>query len=871
MRNQTLLIVDDSPDTQDLVQAWLAGETLDFISCSDGEQAVQLARTAQPDLILLDVHLPRCDGFQVCTQLKADPATAMIPVVFLTGASSTEEKLQGLELGAQDYIVKPFDPAELRARVRSALQTRRLLDELAQKAATLQVSEERFRLLAENSSDVICRLSPDGVYLYVSPASATILGYPPDALQGRNMAEFVLPEDRNAARACYCSDRGPGVTGRAEYRFRTAAGPYRWLESTCRGLFDPATGVVREIHASVRDINGRKQMESREQARAEVLGMIAEGRPLDDIFRRLIDEVEREEAAPVSAGVMVSASIVHHCAPRLKRALAEQIEKQMPALVARFDTLAAGDCHRVVLCDLLNDPAWESLRPQLLEHGLRCCFAILIRNPHGPASGVFVVYRTDPPQTAAAPSDTIMKLASDLAQIAVEHRQLDNRLTFQAQHDTLTQLPNRALFSEQLPRALAVAQRTGRSAATLLVDVDGFKHINDTYGHQAGDEMLCQVAQRLAQRMRATDLLARMGGDEFAMLLVDLAHPDDAARVAATMVDEFRKPIDLQGRKQFISVSIGSATFPRDGHDPMSLLKNADLALYVAKDSGRNTARAFRPEMGENADERMALDETLRHAVAGNQLRLFYQPKVDASGRIVSLEALIRWDHPTMGMIPPGRFIPLAEDNGTIIHLERWALHETCRQIHAWQADGVVTVPISVNVSALQFAQPDFVDIIAATISGCGMKQDWLTLELTETLLMQNIADSADKVRRLRQLQVRVAVDDFGTGYSSLAYLHRLSVQTLKIDRSFITPLQDGPDGHSSQTIVRAIVAMAKNLGLEVVAEGVETEVQRKLALAAGCDLLQGFLFSRPRPANEIEAMLRLNVVEIRQPLALSA
>jgi EAL domain-containing protein (putative c-di-GMP-specific phosphodiesterase class I) len=180
-------------------------------------------------------------------------------------------------------------------------------------------------------------------------------------------------------------------------------------------------------------------------------------------------------------------------------------------------------------------------------------------------------------------------------------------------------------------------------------------------------------------------------------------------------------------------------------------------------------------------------------------------------------------------------------------------------------------VPISVNVSALQFAQPDFVDIIAATISGCGMKQDWLTLELTETLLMQNIADSADKVRRLRQLQVRVAVDDFGTGYSSLAYLHRLSVQTLKIDRSFITPLQDGPDGHSSQTIVRAIVAMAKNLGLEVVAEGVETEVQRKLALAAGCDLLQGFLFSRPRPANEIEAMLRLNVVEIRQPLALSA
>jgi len=855
MQKQKLLIIDDSVDIHELVEVWLAEEPVEFSSCFTGEDGLAKAASWQPELILLDVDLPAMNGFEVCQQLKGNPATKDIPVVFLTGASSTEEKLRGLELGATDYVIKPFDPAELRARVRSALNTKSLMNLLEQKAIILQESEERFRVLAENSSDVISRHSPDGVYRYVSPACFGILGYTSDQLQGCSVLDFAHPDDVASLHECLSNDSSAGETCTIAWRFRRSDGPYLWLESTWRKLLDPVTGALREIHASARDITARKQMETREQVRAEVLEMIAEGIPLNDILRRLIHAVEKEDPQTIAAGVMLSEGTLHHCAPNLPAAISASIERQLYAFVTHFDALGTADKERVIFCDLLTDPMWLDLQPMVREHGLASAWSILIRSRHRNTAGAFTLYRKDRtrPNTSAI---ELAKLASELTAVAVEHRQLTDQLTFQAHHDALTQLPNRAMFNDQLKQILAAAARQSRSTGVLLIDIDRFKYVNDTYGHQAGDELLCQVAHRLSNRLRMSDILSRLGGDEFAVILTTLNQPNDIELVARSLVEEFGKPLNLRGREFFVTISIGAALAPDQGVDLTTLLKNADVALYRSKEDGRNTSRCFTPEMGEGTTERLELEGALRHAVQNNELQLHYQPKVDPTGRVVGLEALVRWNHPQLGLIPPAKFIPLAEDTGLILPIGAWVLAEAARQTAKWTASGIAPVPIAVNVSTLQFTQADFVATIASTVASAGVTHEWLEIELTESLLMRNMRDAAEKLARLKELHVRVAIDDFGTGYSSLAYLQRLSLDTLKIDQSFVSTLENGRHMTNGRIITTAIISLAKSLGLSVIAEGVETPGQRDFLLSAGCDLMQGYLFSPPKPAAMIESRL---------------
>jgi diguanylate cyclase (GGDEF)-like protein/PAS domain S-box-containing protein len=854
MKPQKLLVIEDSPDIHELVRLGLVGENLEFCAALSGEQGLLMAAEKSPDLILLDVELPGLNGFEICRLLKADDLTAETPVVFLTGASSTEEKLRGLELGAIDYITKPFDPAELRARVRAALNTKRLMNLLGQKAITLQQSEERFRVLAENSSDVISRYRADGVYLYVSPASIAMLGFTPDELIGRRLGDFVHPDDAAAVEQCFNARRAAGETGTVAFRFRKRNEQYVWLESTCRSLTN-ADGTVREVHASARDVTSRKQMEHREQVRAEVLEMITCGRPLSEILPCLTAAAEREEPDAIAAGIMLSGGIVYHCAPNLPLDISTCVERHLYELVARFAALGARSAERIVTCDLLEDPAWQELRPALLKHGLLSCWSILIRSSHRDSVGAFTLYRRD----RVEPGESMikmLKLASDLTSIAVEHRELTDQLTFQAQNDALTSLPNRTLFTDRLQHALSISARAGRPVGVLLIDVDRFKQVNDTYGHQAGDEMLCQVAHRLSERLRACDTLARMGGDEFAVVLGDLADRSDAETVAKCLVEEFKRPIQLSDRELFVTLSIGAATYPVDGTEPSTLLQHADLALYRAKDAGRNMARVFKPEMSTGAAERMELEGALRQAVSRGELRLHYQPKVDLNGRIVGLEALVRWQHPTLGLVPPAKFIPVAEDTGLILQIGAWVFTEAARQARTWADAGLRVIPISVNVSTIQFAQPDFILTISSALETCGLAEHWLDIELTETLLMRNMRDAVDKLARLKDLSVRVAIDDFGTGYSSLAYLQRLSLDTLKIDPSFVRSIDSPKTGSGGRKIIGAIVALGKSLGLQVIAEGVETEIQRRFLLDIGCDLMQGYLFSAPKPAMEIEPLL---------------
>ncbi|MDB5326843.1 MAG: hypothetical protein JWM57_2412, partial [Phycisphaerales bacterium] len=832
----------------------------------DGYDGLTRAAANPPDLILLDVDLPGMDGFEVCTQLKANPKTMDIPVVFLTGAATTEEKLRGLELGAADYVIKPFDPAELRARVHTSLNTKRLMDLLAQKALVLQESEERFRVLAENSSDVISRQSPKGHFLYVSPASEAILGYTPEQMLGRHTSEFVHPDDFPAVAARFTGEINSGHT---EFRFRRPDGSWVWLETTWRALHDPLTGAFTEIHASARNIDGRKEMEFREEVRADVLQMIAQGRPLNDILKRLIVAAEIQEPTASAVGIMLNEGVLHHYAPNLPQDIVSLAERQMYTLIDRFSQIAAGGTDRVIICDIHGDDAWKDLRPALAEHGVKSCWSILIRSRQREAAGAFTIYRRDYDRPRASTSE-LLKMSSELTSVAVEHRQLSDQLKFQAQHDALTQLPNRALFQDRLEQAMALSRRTGRAAAALLIDVDRFKHINDTYGHQAGDELLCQVAHRIRSRLRTSDSLARMGGDEFAVILSELVDPKDAELVANSLVEEFKRPVDLRGLKLIVTLSIGAAVYPECGLDSATLLKNADLALYRAKDAGRNAARSFTPDMSEHAVERMELENSLSQAIENNQLRLHYQLKVDASGSTVGLEALVRWQHPTLGLVPPGKFITIAEDSGLIVPIGKWVLHEAARQYRAWADHGLPVVPISVNVSTLQFSQPQFMLSVSEAIQIAG-QQGAIGIELTESLLMRNMRDAEDKLLRLKHLKVEVAIDDFGTGYSSLAYLQRLSIDTLKIDHSFVRSIDSETNGRSSRIIVGATVALAKSLGIKVVAEGVETVSQREFLLGIGCDMLQGYLFSRPQDAEQTALLLRTLTTPIAPPLRLSA
>ena len=389
----------------------------------------------------------------------------------------------------------------------------------------------------------------------------------------------------------------------------------------------------------------------------------------------------------------------------------------------------------------------------------------------------------------------------------------------------------------------------------MFLDLDRFKTINDSLGHLTGDKLLQGVAGRLRQCVRETDTVSRQGGDEFIIVLTGVDSPDEAGRVAAKILDQLDAAFDVDGQQLRTSFSIGIALFPEDGHDPETLMKNADTAMYHAKESGRNTYRFFDERMNVNTLERLQLENGLRQAIGRQELRLAYQAQVDlASGRIIGLEALLRWASEPLGNVPPSRFIPLAEECGLIIPIGDWVLREACRQARQWQDAGLAPVPVGVNLSALQFRRSDIVAGVAAALDESGLDGRWLELELTESLLMESGPDVILTLGRLKALGVRLSIDDFGTGYSSLAYLKRFPVDRLKIDQSFVRDLAQNPD---DAVIIRTIIQLGHNLRLEVIAEGTETLEQMDFLRREGCTAAQGYLFSRPVPADAIPALLQ--------------
>jgi diguanylate cyclase (GGDEF)-like protein/PAS domain S-box-containing protein len=426
----------------------------------------------------------------------------------------------------------------------------------------------------------------------------------------------------------------------------------------------------------------------------------------------------------------------------------------------------------------------------------------------------------------------------------------ERRLEYLANYDALTGLPNRSLLHDRLSQAIQRAHRTGKSVALQFVDLDRFKLINDTLGHNIGDRVLIEAATRLRHCLRATDTVARLGGDEFILIQEDVSHPDVVEQVAHKVLDAFAVRFQVGTHSLFASVSIGLALYPEDGLGPDELLMRADLAMYRAKEAGRNSFRFFEANMNANAMRTLTLEVAIRGALDNHEFALVYQPIIDTrTHRTVAVEALLRWHSPDHGTVPPDHFIPLLEENGLIVPVSRWALREALRDVRAMHKAGQPEVRLAFNLSSRQFRNVSLLQDITAALDEAGFPPQLLELELTESALMDNPEASAAVLETLRARGIRVAVDDFGTGYSSLAYLLRFPVRTLKIDRSFVHGMEHSRE---AATIVRAIASLAGSLGLEMVGEGVENHAQLALLQELGCHQIQGFLFSRPLPAGEL-------------------
>ena len=436
-----------------------------------------------------------------------------------------------------------------------------------------------------------------------------------------------------------------------------------------------------------------------------------------------------------------------------------------------------------------------------------------------------------------------------------DRKSAEDRLHHLAHHDTLTGLPNRTLLGSQLRHALARGRRGDRLFALHFIDLDRFKAINDGLGHHVGDQLLVAVGARLGETVRDGDTVARLGGDEFAIIQCDIAGPAEAAELAARVTRALGSPFHCDGHDLTIGASIGITVQPQDGGDEDTLLRNADLAMYRAKASGRSTWQFFAADMGPHAREAMRIEVELRTSLTRSEFVLHYQPQVElGTGRVVGVEALLRWQRPGHGLVHPSAFIALAEETGLIVPISTWVLREACQQAVRWRAGGLAPLRIGVNLSPVQFRRQDVFELVARTLAETGLDPQWLELELTESILMERAEETAAVLQRLRDVGVRLSVDDFGTGYSSLSYVKTFPLDRLKIDQSFVRGVCTDPN---DTAIVRAILELGHTLRLDVVAEGVETEEQVTWLRQEGCEEAQGFFFSRPVPADEVAGLLR--------------
>ena len=636
-----------------------------------------------------------------------------------------------------------------------------------------------------------------------------------------------------------------------------ATGARKWVLSRkvpVRGKMNEVIGLV----GISRDITTRKLADALRDGQSQILEMIATGAPLEGVLDRLARLIESQLTGVYASILLLDQDglhLVHGAAPSLAEAYNAAINGAR--IGPRVGSCGTAIYRRepVIVADIATDPLWQDYRDLAAAHGYRSCWSTPIYSHNGQVLGAFALYSSTVREPTPAET-ALVDIATRIAGIAIERKLTEDRIHFIANHDALTGLPNRALLKDRLAQAVLFAQRYDRWATVAFVDLDNFKYVNDSLGHNAGDELLKTVANRMVACVGATDSVVRLGGDEFVLVLFD--QPRSGAAIAAIMrkiQSAIAEPIEIDGRLLGVTSSIGVANYPNDGTDADTLLTNADSAMYRAKELGRDNFLFYTPELNAKAHEKFALHEELRQAIARGEFALLYQPQVDLrTGRVFGVEALIRWNHPRLGEIAPDRFVPLAEETGLIGPIGDWVLREACRQNKAWQNAGLAPISVSVNVSARQFRDKNLAEFVASALRESGLGAKYLELELTESLIMHDVEQALATMKALQSLGVQLSIDDFGTGYSSLSALKTFPVARLKIDSSFI---KDLPSNENDVAIATAVISLGQKLNLRVIAEGVETADQVKFLRDNNCDEMQGYYFSRPIAASEIEEFLK--------------
>jgi diguanylate cyclase (GGDEF)-like protein/PAS domain S-box-containing protein len=677
--------------------------------------------------------------------------------------------------------------------------------------------DERYRLLADNSTDLIIRSDLDATRRYVSPAVRTILGYEPEDLLGGRPFEFIHPNDMKTF-AKNMDDLANARTekGIALQRYLHKDGRWIWVEVTFSLTRDFQTGIADGFVSSLRDVSDRMAMEDALRISEERLSLA-----LDSGSDGLWDWNLKTGEVDLSGQWMT----ILGYGPR-------EIAPNIRAWKSRLhsDDVAAA-------------------RKQLAAHlsgrtdRLECEYRVRMKN--GNYCWVLARGKIVSRDEKGRPT-RMVGTKIDITR----RKEVERQIEHMAAHDALTGLPNRILFQDWLARETSRAKQHGYTFAVLACDLDGFKNVNDTMGHSAGDTVLAIVAERLKAVVREGDMVARLGGDEFAIVLGQTSTDDEARAVACRVIEAIEMPIAIDGHSVRISTSVGISTGRSQGaEDAARLFKNADVALYRAKAAGRNTYCCYESGMEPQIAGMACLEHDMRDVLQSGGLTLDYQPVILlATGHVVGFEALMRWEHPIRGKVPPSEFIPIAEESGMIVCLGEWALFEACREAALWPEH----LRIAVNVSAVQFRQPGLEESVRNALASSGLPADRLELEITESVLVQDAQAVIASLRRLRAMGVRVALDDFGTGYSSLSYLRQFPFNKIKIDRSFVQDIDDP----NTAAIVRAVVGLGKRVGAAITAEGVETKEQLKRVRREGCTEVQGYLFGAPMHAEETKALI---------------
>ncbi|WP_251827729.1 GGDEF domain-containing response regulator [Methylovulum psychrotolerans] len=808
------MIVEDEGIIAMDIRSQLEGFGYDVVATAfSGGQAISLATQYSPDLVMMDIVLKgQMDGI---TAAQTITESLHIPVIFLTAYSDPATLARAKTTGAYGYLIKPFRPDELHASIEVALYKNQL-------ERKLKDSEQWFAKTLHCISDAVIATDTDGKIQFMNPVAESATGWPQEQAKGVPIGELMTllnESDRTAIvnpipwvlknRAVSGMDSGTLLVDKS--------GKECPIDDGAAPILDDNGGLLGAVLV-FRDITERRQIEN-----------------------LLRESEERFHSAFELAAIGMALVAVDGGFLQVNGSLCKIFGYSEEELLnADLQMLTRDDDYHKTLVQHLR---------QLLSDALPS-FQIEVECYHkNVGKRIWNLLSASLVRNAANDAQYFIVQIQDIT----DRKHAEQQLIYIANHDPLTGLLNRSQFHNHLTQTLASAQRYGTKVALMFLDLDRFKLINDTLGHRLGDLLLQEVSNRLKATVRPNDILARLGGDEFIMLLSNIHLIDDIARIAQRTIETLTQPFTIEGNDIVVTASIGISVYPEDGNDSQNLLMNADAAMYLAKERGKNNYQFYTKQMTARSLERMTIERGLRHALLNNELLLYYQPQIDSdSGCVVSSEALVRWQHPEWGLVNPDRFISVAEETGLIVPIGIWVLRTACLQAKAWREKGLAFNRVAVNLSPRQFLENDLFHSIKEVLAETGLEPAALELEITESAVMQDPERTLLILRQLQELGIQLSIDDFGTGYSSLTYLRCFPVHSVKIDRSFV---QDIPADEGSMTLVRAIIALAHELNLNVTAEGVETEEQLAFLKAQQCDLLQGYLYSRPITAQQLEIL----------------